>query len=297
MTTHSATRYLITGGASGLGKALALRLAKHHKQQNSSLRICIADMHDERANATVEQLTSLGVEAFYQHCDITQAASVEALQQAISTQWQGVDIVINNAGVATGGSLKSESIEQWQWVLDVNLLGMVRISQAFVDDFKAQGHGYFVNVSSQAGITPIPMMSSYNAVKAAVVGLSETMKLELAQYNIDVSVVCPSFFKTNLDESLRTSEPATQKLVTKLFERAPIDANQVADRIIAQMQQRKYLILTHEEGKKAFLLKKLLPSEWYLNMVIKQTKAMVSKLQTKAKQAATNAITQSEGAE
>lgn len=278
-----ATRYLITGGASGLGKALALRLAKDHERRQEALQICIADMHQERAEETVNQLTSLGVDAFFQRCNITQEGDVQELHSAIAKRWQGIDVVINNAGVATGGSLQSESIEQWQWVLDVNLLGMVRISQVFLDDFKAQGYGYFVNVSSQAGITPIPMMSSYNAVKSAVVGLSETMKLELAQYHVDVSVVCPSFFKTNLDEAMRTAEPATQKLVSTLFERAPIDANEVADRIIAQMHKRKFLILTHEEGKKAFRLKKLLPSEWYIKMMLKQTKAMVNKLQRKAK--------------
>ncbi|XQF91782.1 SDR family NAD(P)-dependent oxidoreductase (plasmid) [Pseudoalteromonas espejiana] len=85
-------------------------------------------------------------------------------------------MVINNAGVATGGSLEGESLEQWQWIMDINLLSMVRVCQTFYPLFKQQGSGYFINVASQAGLTPIPFMSSYNAVKAAVIGFRRKPK-------------------------------------------------------------------------------------------------------------------------
>ena len=265
------TRLLITGGATGLGKSIAMSWAKH---QASNLKICIADIHQARAEETVSELKQLGVDAFYQHCDITQTADVEETAAAINEKFQGVDIVINNAGVATGGALQDESIEQWQWVLDINLLGMVRVSQAFLPMFKSQGHGYFINIASQAGLTPIPFMGSYNAVKAAVVGLSETMKLELIHDNVDVSVVCPSFFKTNLDESMRSDDPAMHKMMNRFFEKAQMTTEQVADSIYQQAQARTFLILTHKEGKKAYLLKKLLPSKTYIKTMLKQTKAM-----------------------
>ncbi|GAB2989421.1 SDR family oxidoreductase [Psychrosphaera aestuarii] len=271
------TRYLITGGASGLGKSLALALAK---QNQAELKICIADVNDERGEAAVKELTNLGAEAFYQRCDITDMQDVSELYNAVNTKWQGVDVVYNNAGVATGGSLQSESIEQWQWILDVNLLGMVRVSQVFLEGFKAQGHGHFVNIASQAGLTPIPLMSSYNSVKSAVIALSETMKLELAQYNVDVSVVCPSFFKTNLDESLRTSEASVGNLMNKLFERAKLSSDQVAQTIVNKVNQGQFLILTHKEGIKAYRLKKLMPINWYLSMMLKQTKALLKKGQS-----------------
>ena len=240
------TRLLITGGATGLGKSMALAWAKNQK---SEVNICVADINQNRGDATVAELQAMGAQAFYHHCDITKQEDIEQLRTAINAKWQGIDIVINNAGVASGGSLQGESIEQWQWILDINLLGMVRVSQTFLADFKAQGHGYFINIASQAGLTPIPFMSSYNAVKAAVVSLSETMKLELAHDNIDVSVVCPSFFKTNLDESMRTSEPAMKKMMDRAFDKSDISAEQVATRIYQAAQKRRFLILTHKLGK------------------------------------------------
>lgn len=265
------TRILITGGATGLGKAMALVWAKHLGQQ---AKICIADINTQRGDETVAELKSLSVDSFFSYCDITQSTDIINTKAALHKHWQGVDIVINNAGVASGGSLQGESIEQWQWIFDINLLGMVRVSQVFQDVFKAQGSGYFINVASQAGLTPIPFMNSYNAVKSAVIGLSETMKLELAFDNIDVSVVCPSFFKTNLDESMRASDPALQKMMNRAFEKSDISAEQVAESIYQQAQQRKFLILTHKLGKQAYLMKKLMPMAWYIKSMLKKTKSM-----------------------
>lgn len=265
------TRLLITGGATGLGKSIALAWAENKK---SSVNICIADINQERGNATVAELKAQGADAIYVHCDITKQEDIDNLRTEIQSQWQGLDIVINNAGVASGGSLEGESIEQWQWILDINLLGMVRVSQTFYPDFKAQGHGYFINIASQAALTPIPFMSSYNAVKAAVVSFSETMKLELAIDNIDVSVVCPSFFKTNLAESMRTSEPAMKDMMDRILEKAEVSSAQVASTIYQAAHKRTFLILTHKLGKQAFVIKKLMPTAMYIKSMLKKTKFM-----------------------
>lgn len=283
------TRLLITGGATGFGKAMALCWAKHHQSSNTPLRICIADIHQERGQETVNELKALGAEALFSECDITNIGQIKSTQALLMREWQGVDIVINNAGVATGGSLKSESLEQWQWVFNINLFGMVQVSQVFVDVFREQGHGYFINVASQAGVTPVPLMGSYNAVKAAVVSFSETMKLELASDNIDVSVVCPSFFKTHLNESMKTSEPIMKESVNRLFAKAEMTAEQVAHSVYQQAQDKRFLILTHKQGKLAYLMKKFLPFNTYLNRVIASTAKMVSR----AKQATNQSSNQS----
>ncbi|WP_269520235.1 SDR family oxidoreductase [Alteromonas sp. BMJM2] len=263
-------RIIITGGATGLGKALAIKWAEKHK----GIKICIADINQARGNETVEALTSIGADAFYVTCDITSETNVNELASTISAKWQGIDYVFNNAGVATGGSLLDETPEQWQWVFDINMLGMVRVSRALLPLMQTQGHGYFVNIASQAGITPIPYMGSYNAMKAAVVAFSETMKLELAPDNVGVSVVCPSFFKTNLDESMRSANPASHKMLNKLFAKADMSKEDVAQSIYQQVNAKQFLILTHKEGKRAFLLKKLLSSTRYLKMMLSQTKTM-----------------------
>ena len=267
-------RLLITGGATGLGQAIALKWAEKWVNKDKDINICVADINQERGDETVDLLSAQGANAFYVHCDITSDNDVEALAQTIGTRWGGVDYVFNNAGVATGGSLLDETIDQWQWVFDINVLGMVRVSRALLPLMRKQDTGYFINVASQAGLTPIPYMGSYNSVKAAVVSFSETMKLELAPDNINVSVVCPSFFKTNLDESMRSSNPAAHKMINKFFAKADMTKEEVAESIYQQVSQGKFLILTHKLGKRAFLLKKLLPTQRYISNMLNQTKTM-----------------------
>ena len=263
-------RVLITGGATGLGQALAMKWAQKHK----GIQICIADINEERGHNTIKALEDLGAQAFYLHCDITCEKDVKQVAEVLQSRWQGIDFVFNNAGVATGGGLLDENIEQWKWVFDINVLGMVRVSQALMPMMKAQKSGYFINIASQAGLTPIPYMGSYNAVKAAVVSFSETMKLELAPEGINVSVVCPSFFKTNLDESMRSTNPAAHKMIDRFFAKADMTREDVAESIYQQVQQKRFLILTHKLGKRVYWLKKLLPSQRYINKMLAQTKTM-----------------------
>ena len=267
-------RILITGGATGLGQAIALKWAEKWVNKDKDISICIADINQERGDKTVDMLCAQGANAFYVHCDITSDNDVNTLAQIIETHWGGVDYVFNNAGVATGGSLLDETIDQWQWVFNINVLGMVRVSRALLPLMRKQGSGYFINVASQAGLTPIPYMGSYNAVKAAVVSFSETMKLELAPDNINVSVVCPSFFKTNLGESMRSNNPASHKMINKFFAKADMTKEEVAESIYQQVSQGKFLILTHKLGKRAFLLKKLLPTQRYISNMLNQTRTM-----------------------
>ena len=185
---------LVTGGASGLGKAIALRYA------SAGANVCICDINAEAASEVLEQLAALGSDAFFLTCDITQQDQIDALKQSVLEKWTHLDVLVNNAGVATAGGLAFEDIEQWQWVLDINLLGLVRMTRAFAPEMaKQKGSSQtptIINIASQAGITPVPMMASYNASKAAVVSFSETMHLELARDGIQVSVACPSFFNT-----------------------------------------------------------------------------------------------------
>jgi NAD(P)-dependent dehydrogenase (short-subunit alcohol dehydrogenase family) len=257
---------LITGGASGLGEALAL----HYAAQNH--QVCIADLNAQRGASVVEAITESGGNAFFVSCDITQETSIEALKTQLQQKWQRLDVLVNNAGVATGGALEFEDIEQWQWVLDINLLGMVRMCRAFVPLMKAQGSGNIVNIASQAGITPAPMMGSYNVSKAAVVSFSETMHLELADSGIHVSVACPGFFATNLNESLRSKQPGVAKMVSKMLQRSEVVAKEVAAYIYQGSQSKQFMHITHKQGRGAYRLKRWLAPMTYLNMMGKKLK-------------------------
>lgn len=262
---------LVTGGASGLGKALALRYAK------AGAQVCISDINPDAAAEVVKQIENYQGQAFFIPCDITQQQDVDQLQQVLSEKWQHLDVLVNNAGVATAGSLEFEDIEQWQWVMNINLIGMVRMTKSFAPMLRPVSDNArtpsIVNIASQAGITPIPMMASYNASKAAVVSFSETMHLELAREGIHVSVACPSFFNTNLDKSLRSNQPGADKLVKKMLTRSDIDADQVADIIFQGAEKQQFMIITHKQGRAAHRLKRLLPTRRYLNMIKQKTRS------------------------
>lgn len=257
-------RVLVTGGASGLGKALAIRWAK----QGSN--ICIADLNEERANETVDELKSLGVDAYFVNCDITDEASVESAKQSIIDKWEGVDLVVNNAGIASADSLEDEDLNQWRTIMNVNLFGAVIVTRAFAPIMKEQGSGYFLNVASQAGITSIAMMASYNVSKAAMITFSETMRLELDDDNIGVSVLCPGFFKTNLKESLRTKSDQLRSVLDKVMERAKITAEEVADYTFNSVSKNDFMIVTHPEGRAMYRLKRWFP-KFYLKKMIEHT--------------------------
>lgn len=267
-TSKTGQRIFITGGASGLGKAIALRYAR------AGWKVCIGDVHDARGEETQKELTTLGVDALYLRCDVTREEDLAAVAEALQTRWGGVDAVVNNAGVAQAGAIEDVSIDNWQWIIDINLLGVVRGCKVFTPVFKRQGHGYLVNIASMAGLLDVPMMSSYNATKAAVVSLSETLHNELADANIGVSVVCPSFFKTNLGDSLRTTDPRIGATMARLLNRSKITADDIANDIFQAVEQKRFYVLPHAEGRAAWRMKRLLPRGVYARIMRKSAERM-----------------------
>ncbi|AWL12378.1 Gluconate 5-dehydrogenase [Saliniradius amylolyticus] len=257
-------RVVITGGGSGLGQALAQQWSQ------AGARVCITDRNEADVKSVARQLEQQGGNVLALKADVTSEADWESVVAAVTEAWGGVDILINNAGVATAGALEAESIEQWQWILDINLLGIVRGCHAFGPLFRQQGSGQVINIASQAGVTPIPQMGSYNATKAAVVAFSETLRLEWIPAGLDVSVVCPSFFKTNLDKNMRTQQPELKTRVARLFAKASMTADDVAQVIIERAAKGQFMILPHREGRVAWYLKRFLPQGRYLRMMEKR---------------------------
>ncbi|MCW8834255.1 MAG: SDR family oxidoreductase [Colwellia sp.] len=247
-------RIFITGGASGLGKAIALNYAKQ------GYKVCIGDVNEERGLSVLAELSSLGIQAHYLHCDITQLSDLEKAKQALIDLWGGVDIVVNNAGVAgTAGSIEDVSMTDWDWVININLLGVARGCKVFTALFKQQHSGYFINIASAAGLMNAPQMSSYNASKAGVISISETLKFELEKYNIGVSVVCPAFFKTNLTESMKSTVTGVTQRITQVMEHSKVSAEDVAQDIYNCQQKGEFWVLSHKPERKLWLLKRYLP--------------------------------------
>jgi NAD(P)-dependent dehydrogenase (short-subunit alcohol dehydrogenase family) len=261
-------RIFITGGASGLGLALA------HRYARAGWRVCVGDVNEARGAEAAAELAGQAPDALFLRCDVTREADLQAVAERLTERWGGVDVVVNNAGVAQAGAIDEVTLDDWQWILDVNLLGVVRSCRAFTPLFKRQRSGYFVNVASMAGLMDVPMMSSYNVSKAGVISLSETLQLELADWNVGVTVVCPSFFKTNLAESFRSPEPRLRAITERLLESSDLTAADIADRIYRAVRRREFYVLPHAKGRRALLLKRLLPRRLYASIMLGQTRGI-----------------------
>jgi len=263
-------RIFITGGASGLGKAIAKKYALQ------GYKVCIGDVNDQRGEAALKELKKLGAQAHYLHCDITKLTDLEKAKLALIKLWGGVDIVVNNAGVAgTAGAIEDVSMADWDWVLNVNLLGVARGCKVFTALFKKQGSGYFINVASAAGLMNAPQMSSYNASKAGVISISETLRFELKKYNVGVSVICPAFFKTNLTESMKATQAGVTNKIAKVMEHSKVSAADVATDIFNSQQCGKFWVLSHKAERKLWLLKRYIPS-LFLRVMNKQMDKLFS---------------------
>ncbi len=257
---------LITGAGSGLGRELALAYA------SQGCEVCVVDRDEVGGHETVDMIDAKQGTAFFHACDISSQDDIDALAALLESRWQSVDVLVNNAGVATAGSVESESIEQWQWVIDINLLGQVRMTKAILPLIKSSNayHRSIINIASQAGITPLGNMGSYCVTKAGLVSFAEGLHFELAPLGIHVSAVCPSFFATNLHKSLRTDEDKMRGLVSKMVGDSQISAESIAEYILRANDEKQFLILTHKDGRRAHLLKRFLPNSWYMAHVKKQ---------------------------
>ena len=167
----------------------------------------------------------------------------------------GLDVLVNNAGVAGGGRLDVATLDEWQWITEVNLFGMVRGIREFVPLFKRQRSGQIVNVASLAGLVHPAGMGSYNAVKAAVVALTETAGHELASCGVSAHVVCPSYFRTNLMASMRGSDEAVGSVVAQLVERSPLTADDIAAEVLAGLDRGEEVIVPDQPARDAWALK------------------------------------------
>jgi NAD(P)-dependent dehydrogenase (short-subunit alcohol dehydrogenase family) len=251
------TRVLITGAASGLGRALALAWSAR------SAKIIIADLNAERGAESVQLCQQAGAaEAHFLHLDITREGDFLGAAEWVQQHWHGLDVLVSNAGVAGGGSFDGISEADWQWMLNINLMGVVRGCSVFTPLFKQQKSGQFVNIASMAGLLSPPAMSSYNVAKAGVVALSETLAAELHPWNIRTLAVCPSYFQTNLNESLRTHDVDMKAALNKLLASSDISADDIATGILAAMDKGDTLYLPHQRARAAWELKRQQPEKY-----------------------------------
>jgi NAD(P)-dependent dehydrogenase (short-subunit alcohol dehydrogenase family) len=246
-------RIVVTGAASGLGRALALRFAR------DGWRVAIADVELGRSEETLREVKGAGGDGFVERCDVRKESDWEALRERVKKEWGGLDVLVNNAGVGSSGSVTETPLADWEWTLDINLLGVIRGCRTFVPVLVEQGRGHVVNVASFAAIASAPGMAAYNVAKAGVFSLSESLRAEIFDDGVGVSVACPSFFQTNLLESFRSPDPGVKARVARLMQRAKITAADVADDIHRAALAGEFLVISHEDAKWQHRLKRVAP--------------------------------------
>ena len=259
MSGKNCKRVFITGGASGLGFALALRFARE------GWRVAVADINDERCTTACASIDKAGGESLAVRCDITSDVEVEEAADHVAREWGGLDVLINNAGVASAGTLLDTSMDDWRWMIDINLLGAVRVSRAFLPLMKEASSGHVINIASAAGIVQSPGMASYNVAKAGMIALSETLKNELKPYNIGVTVVCPSFFVTNLLESFKGDDTGAREVANRLMDRSKLTADDIAEATWQGMKNNDFFVFGHSEARLAYHFKRLFPDMFSLS--------------------------------
>jgi len=189
------------------------------------------------------------------HLDVRSDDDWAAARDWVVSEWGGLDVLVNNAGVAGGGRLDVAGLDEWQWITEINLFGVVRGTRTFTPLFKQQRSGHVVNIASLAGLVHPAGMASYNAVKAGVVALSETTGHELAEYGVRCSCVCPSYFRTGLIDAMQGSDTAVGKVIGALVASAPLGPDDIAAAILEGMDRGEELILPDEAARAAYGLK------------------------------------------
>ena len=261
-------RVVVTGAGSGLGRELALRYAQE------GARLALADIQEEGLGETLRLVEAAGGSGFTRRCDVRDYSQLAALAQSCEEVMQGVDVLINNAGVASGGWFEELSLEDWEWQISINLMGVVKGCKAFVPMLLSQGSGRIINIASMAALMQAPGMSNYNVAKAGVVALSESLLCELQPRGVQINVVCPSFFQTNLLSSFRGPDSESRDDIAKLLESSPISAAEIADIIYRESNAGTFMILPHDKGREAWALKQAQPQLIYDEMTRLAVKKM-----------------------
>jgi NAD(P)-dependent dehydrogenase (short-subunit alcohol dehydrogenase family) len=246
----------VTGAASGIGRAMADRWA------GLGMRLALADIEVEPLEAAADELRAAGTEVIMVPTDVSDGDQVDAFAAATLDEYGAVHIVCNNAGVGGGGPMWTLTTADWEWVLGVNLWGVIHGIRAFVPHLVEQGEGQVINTASVAGLSSPPMMGPYNASKHAVVTISETLRSELAMIadgDFGVTVVCPGWVRTRIAESERNRPVA---LRNPSAEDALPDAASALSGMLDQGMDPADLAADIEEAVRAGRLYVLTGDEW-----------------------------------
>jgi NAD(P)-dependent dehydrogenase (short-subunit alcohol dehydrogenase family) len=250
---------LVTGAASGIGRATAVAFA----QAGADLVLCDVD---EKGLAETERMArELGRNVLSRKVDVSDARAMQAFADEVHQKHDALDILVNNAGVGLGGGFLDTSLEDWKWILGINVWGVIHGCHAFVPRMveKKRG-GHVVIVSSAAGYSPSAMLVAYSTTKFAVLGLAENLRLELAPHGIGVTAICPGIINTPITRNSRlrgkAAEPGAQARMQKFYEKRNYGPEKVAEGILAAVAKNRGVAPISPEAWGFYLLKRLSPA-------------------------------------
>lgn len=248
------SRAVVTGAGSGIGRAFAVELGRRGGH------VVVSDLDLDAAQHTADAITDSGGQAIALACDVRRLDQVATLAGE-ATRWfeSAPTLVINNAGVGAGGELVGDTpIEDWHWTLDVNLWGPIHGCHVFAPILRAAGAGGIINVASAASFGAAPRMAAYNVSKAAVLSLSETLAAELAGTGVRVSVLCPTFVRTDIVANGRITRGATGA-AERLMRLTGMDPTKVARICLDAHDRGRLYVMPQLDAKVGWQIKRTLP--------------------------------------
>ena len=255
-----AKRAFITGAGSGLGLAMAQQLAR------DGWTLGLLDVSPGALDRAVNQLRqSAGAEVTGYLGDVASYETVAGSIGRFAAASKGFDVLVNNAGVAVAGAVDVTPVEDWNWIVGINLLGVVWGCRAGIPVLKQQGNGLILNIASSAGFAAAPQMAPYNTTKAAVISLSETLAAELAGTGVQVSVAMPGFFRTHLLDQMR-APPQENRMAHQLMDTSGHDPDEAATALLSAAADGDTYIVWPPQYRLAWRLKRWFPN-WFLKRV------------------------------
>lgn len=249
-------KVLITGAGSGIGRATALQLAE------LGAALIISDLNPDRLAQTASEALRLGAGSVDTHIvDVSDWDDMQAMAGKVRKQHGALDILVNNAGVGLAGDFLNTTVDDWQWVLGINVMGVVHGCKLFAPDMVANGKGHIINLASAAGYYAAPDMSAYSASKHAVLGMTESLRAELAEKGIGVSAICPGVINTGIVASSRmrgAAGDAQDKLVA-FYRKRNYGPELVAEAILGAIEHNRAVVPVSPEAWVMYGAKRFTP--------------------------------------
>ncbi|MCA9088527.1 MAG: SDR family NAD(P)-dependent oxidoreductase [Planctomycetaceae bacterium] len=245
---------VVTGGSSGIGREICRQLSRE------GWTVAVADINAEAGEVVVSEIRKAGGQAIFERLDVTDEAAWSSLRDRLQSEWPHIDLVVNNAGVCAGGALDDITVETWDWIYQINLRGAMMGCRTFIPWLKQNPRQtHIMNMSSIAGLVFAPRMAAYNATKAALVALSETLNLELKPDKVSVTAVCPWFVPTNLLVSGRFARKSEQDYAISQMKTSTVTPEHVAKQAIKATLKRKPVCIVGSRAIGVAYLNRMLP--------------------------------------